>query len=442
MKSSLLKLFTIIVISIFTLPSMGQKAIEDGSKYGHGQDSINCRKNQSLYKTYYNQKNYPMALDFWRTVINECPLSSKNMYLHGVRMYKALYGQTKDKAYIDSVVYVYDMRIKNFGQEAYQEARKGMDLWGFGSEDIDILNRSYAVLDKSIKLDPYRTAPNALMIYMAATQKQFENGSLNNEEVIINYGKVSEILDKRIAANNKPADIGAKDNIDLIFKTGGAATCEGLVSLFTDKIKASPNDVNLLKQVLGLLHDAGCNDSDLYYVSAEHLYKIERSALAAYALAEMNKDKLNYDLAEKFYSEAIQMEEDKLKQSTYYIKMATIRLSKQDNKTARDYAKKAIVLNPENGAAFMIVGNSYAGQKISDDPIENQAVMWTAVDYLREAKSVDPELADKVNDVIVQCERAYPSKKDLFFLNILEEGVAYRVGGWINEKTTVRFRKE
>ncbi len=442
MKPSLLKLFTIIVISIFTVPMVGQKGIEDGSKYGHNEDSVNCRKNMSLYKTYFNQQNYPMALGFWRTVINECPLASRNMYLHGVKMYKTLYMQSKDKVYIDSLVWVYDTRIKYMGQEGYQEGRKGMDLWRLGSEDPDMLQKSYNALDKSITKDPNKSVPNALMIYVAATQKLFENGTFTNEDVINNYGKVSEILGKRIAALNKPADISAKANIDAIFKAGGAGTCDGLVSLFTDKVNATPDDVGLLKQVLGLLNDAGCNDSDLFYASAEHLYKIERSALAAYALAEMNKDNLNYDVAERYYDEAIKMEEDDNKKSTYLIKMASIRLSKQDYKTARDYAKRAIFYAPNSGAAYMVVGNSYAGQKISDDPIENQAVMWTAVDYLRKAKSIDPELADKVNDVIIQCERAYPSKKDLFFLNILEEGVAYRVGGWINERTTVRFRKE
>ena len=282
-------------------------------------------------------------------------------------MYKTLFMQSKDKVYIDSLIWVYDTRIKYKGREGSQEGRKGMDLWRLGSEDPDMLQKSYNALDKSITLEPNKSVPNALMIYVAATQKLFENGTFTNEEVINNYGKVSEILDKRIAALNKPADIAAKENIDRIFKAGGAGTCEGLVSLFTTKVNATPDDVGLLKQVLGLLNDAGCNDSDLFYIAAEHLYKVERSALAAYSLAEMNRNKLNYDVAEKYYTEAIEMEEDNSKKSTYLIKMAAIRLSKQDNKTARDYAKRAITFDPNSGAAYMVVGNAYAGQKISDD---------------------------------------------------------------------------
>lgn len=442
MKTSLLKFFSVIFLSILTIPLTGQKGIEDGSKYGHNEDSVNCRKNLSLYKTYYNQENYKMAMDFWRKAFYECPLSSQNMHLHGTRMYKAFYNETKDKAYIDSLVMVYDARIKYFGEEAYQKGRLGLDLWDLGSEDTELLKLSYATLGDAINLDPYRTHPNILMIYMASTQKLFDSEFINNEEVINNYGVVSDILDKRIASSNRPADLGAKNNIDAIFKASGAGTCEGLTSLFTEKVNASPNDITLLKQVLGLLNDAGCNDSDLFYAAAENLYKQEKSALAAYSLAEMNADKFNYDQAEYYYKEAIEMEDDSFKKSNYYTKLSTIRLSKQDNRGARDYAKSAISLDPNNGTAYMLIGNAYAGQKISDNELENQAVYWVAVDYFRKAKEIDQSLADRVNDAISQCEKVYPTKKELFFLNILDEGVSYKVEGWINENTTVRFRKE
>ncbi len=442
MKTSLLKFFTVMLLSVLTIPMMSQKGIEDGSKYGHNEDSVNCRKNLSLYKTYYNQENYEMAMSFWRKAFYECPRSSQNMHLHGTRMFKAFYNKTKDKAYIDSLEMVYNARIKYFGEEAYQKGRLGLDLWDLGSEDPELLKLSYATLGEAINLDPYRTNPNILMIYMASTQRLFDAESITNEEVINNYGVVSDILDKRIASANRPADIGAKDNIDAIFKASGAGTCDGLISLFTDKVNAAPDDISLLKQVLGLLDDAGCNDSDLFYVAAENLYTQEKSSLAAYSLAEMNADKFNYEQAEFYYKEAIDMEEDNFKKSNYYTKLATIRLSKGDNKGARDYSKSAISMDPQNGTAYMLIGNAYAGQKISDNELENQAVYWVAVDYFRKAKEIDPSLAERVNDAISQCEKVFPQKKELFFMGILEEGVSYKVEGWINEITTVRFRKE
>ena len=42
----------------------------------------------------------------------------------------------------------------------------------------------------------------------------------------------------------------------------------------------------------------------------------------------------------------------------------------------------------------------------------------------------------------VSARRYILRKKELFFMGILEEGISYKVGGWIDENTTVRFRKE
>ena len=442
MRASLPKLFSVFFFLLFLIPVSGQKGIEDGSKYGHGEDSSNCRKNLSLYTTYYDQKNFDMTLIFWRKSFYECPLSSKNMHLHGIRMFKSIYNQTKDMAYIDSMRMVYDARIKYFGEESYNQGRKGLDLWEIGAENPEILQLSYATLGNSITLDPRNANPMILTIYMAATQKLFDQELISNEDVINNYGLIGDILDARIKAVNRGGDINAKANIDAIFKASGAGTCDGLIPLFTGKVASAPDDIDLLKKVIGLLEDAGCNDSDLYYTTAENLYKLEKSALAAYHLAEMNADKMDFVVAEKYYKEASDLEEDNNKKSSYYTKMATISLSQKDNKVARDYAKTAIGLNPDNGTAIMLVGNAYVGVKVSGDDFENQAVYWVAVDYFEKSKKVDPSLAERVNEFIVSCSKAFPKKDEGFFRSIINEGVDYQVGGWINESTTVRWRKE
>ena len=90
----------------------------------------------------------------------------------------------------------------------------------------------------------------------------------------------------------------------------------------------------------------------------------------------------------------------------------------------------------------MIIGNAYAGSKISDDAFDNQTVYWVAVDYFLKAKQVDPSLASNVGEYISTYSAIFPTKTECFFRSITEEGVPYTVGGWINETTTVRFRKE
>ncbi|TFH35734.1 MAG: hypothetical protein E4G95_06570 [Bacteroidia bacterium] len=164
--------------------------------------------------------------------------------------------------------------------------------------------------------------------------------------------------------------------------------------------------------------------------------------MAAYHLAEMNFNKGDNDKAEYYYNEAVTLESDPDSKSTYYTKLAAIRLGAKDNIAARDYARKAIDMNPRNGTAYMIIGNCYAGVKIGNDDFENQTVYWVAVDYFQKAKQVDPDLTSNVSEFITVFAQAFPTKTECFFRSITEEGVSFSVGGWINETTIVRFRKE
>lgn len=442
MKARLSKMITVIFLSFLVLPLSGQKGIEDGSKYGHGQDSANCRMNLSLYKTYYDQDNYDMALGFWRKAFFECPKSSSNMHLHGIDMFKDYYKETKERAYIDTIEMIYDARIKYFNRKAYYLGRKGLDFFNLANGDVDLMDMAYKSFANAIDTDPKNADPTILSVFMATTQILFEQGLIDNEEVINNYGMAIDILDQRIAAVNRPPDVNAKETIDKLFKQGGAATCEGLIPLFTTRVAENPDDAKLLTKVLDLLEESGCTDSDLYYTAAENLYQVEKTAESAYHLAEMNYDKMNFSRAEEYYLESVELETDKNMISTYYVKLASLRLQEQDYRSARDYAKKAIEANPDNGTAYMIVGNAYSSVRIFDDELKNQMIYWVAADYFRKAKEKDPGLAERVDEYLRTVRRLFPKKEDCFFVSIIEEGVPYTVGGWINEQTTVRFREE
>ena len=78
----------VVILALAVFAGYSQKGIEDGSKYGHGEDSVLCIRNYSLYSEYYKQKNYEDALPYWRMVFNDCPKVSKNIYQHGANMYK------------------------------------------------------------------------------------------------------------------------------------------------------------------------------------------------------------------------------------------------------------------------------------------------------------------------------------------------------------------
>ena len=56
MKSAKITLI-VGILMLAVIAGYSQKGSEDGSKFGHGQDSIQCMRNYSLYSEYYKQKN-------------------------------------------------------------------------------------------------------------------------------------------------------------------------------------------------------------------------------------------------------------------------------------------------------------------------------------------------------------------------------------------------
>ena len=67
-------------------------------------------------------------------------------------------------------------------------------------------------------------------------------------------------------------------------------------------------------------------------------------------------------------------------------------------------------------------------------------IFWAAVDQFIKAKQLDPEQSQKANDLINQYSEYFPINEDVFMYT-LKDGEDYKVGGWINETTKVRSRK-
>jgi len=193
--------------------------------------------------------------------------------------------------------------------------------------------------------------------------------------------------------------------------------------------------------VITLLTESGCNESELYFKAATNLYTSEPNASSAAQLAEMNVARKKYNEAEKYYTEAVDLETNLLVKSGLLTKLATLELASDSKQAARDFARAAYSLDPTNGNALYIIAESYAGARIGE-PFENQTVYWVVVDYLIRAKNIDPTLKGQVDERIAIYSRLYPTKEEAFFRSLVDEGAAYQVGGWVNESTTVRFRKE
>jgi hypothetical protein len=446
MKRSLVNSISVIIMFFMSATILAQKGFDDGSKYGHGQDSIRCLKNLALCRDRVKSNNYTEAIGYWRVIFRECPQSSQYIYIDGVKMYNDLIIAETDpvrkNALIDTLMMIYDQRMIYFDQKGNILGRKAVDLMRFRKDDIGSIEEAYGYLEESLNLLKDKSSIQVVSAFMNSTYTLFAAGKLTDLKVIDNYTLASDLIDYLIAEN--PADEDArkvKENIDLNFIASSAPTCQSLISYFKPMFEEKKTNIPYLKKVVSFMATLNCNEDPLYIQASEALYQQEPSALAAFNLAKLFATRENYNKAVVYYKEAIEKETDPVKKADYYYQLGWITYAKLDDpQTACKYAQYAINSRPGWGEPYILIGDAYvAGKNCFTDEFKKTTVYWTAVDKFIQAKSIDPSVSEKATERIQTYSMYFPDVETMFFYG-LKNGDPYTVGCWINEKTTVRSR--
>lgn len=451
-----MKAFTIITLGLLlsTVQAFSQKGVEDGSKYGHGEDSITCLKNLSLYSELVKQDRFDEAHPYWEVAFNECPLSTRSLYIDGEKIMdhkiKTAANQAEKDKYFDELMRVYDQRIKYFGDHPrygvpYIKGKKAISMLEYKKDEIEIRKEAYQLLKESVTQGGESTQPAVLGIFMTSTVAMFNDSEIQAEDVVNNYTTISDLLTAQIE-NPKMAkykstleDLSGK--VEELFARSGAANCATLDQIFSPQLADHKDDLPWLKRVSRLLANQMCEDMDLLYKVSEYQHNIEPSHSSAYGLARMYLKAGDTDRSADYYQEAIELVEDANQKAKYYYQLGLVNLANNRFSAARTNALKAIEANPNWGQPYILIGKAYAtsANTIGDDEFTHQTAYWAAVDKFIRAKSVDPEVAEEANQLINLYSKHFPEEKEIFFQN-LDKGGSYTVGGWIGERTTVRSK--
>jgi tetratricopeptide (TPR) repeat protein len=279
---------------------------------------------------------------------------------------------------------------------------------------------------------------------MKATNNLYSTGQIDAEEVINNYSTCMEIADFNLKKN--PEDeyfIQAKEGIEQYLISSKAADCKTLVDIFSPQFEENKENTEWLKKTVSLLKSTGCGDSEFYISSTEVLFLLIPSAESAHKLANIHFTRGDYKKAVEFLIEGVTRGEDTEEKANMYYELAYIHyVHIKDFTKSRNYARQAIELRPNWGDPYILIGKLYIDnrQSISEKPFEQDAVFWAAVDKFIQAKTVDPEQSKRANELINQYSQHFPVQDDVFMWTF-KDGQKYKVGGWINELTTVRSRK-
>ncbi|HKJ80036.1 MAG TPA: hypothetical protein VKA10_10895 [Prolixibacteraceae bacterium] len=412
----------------------------------------------SLFTEFYKQDDFESALPHWRKVYNTYPKSTENIYIQGIKMHESMIENASSpeerKKNIDQLMKIYDKRIKYFNQEGYNLGRKATSWLEYklgenskldNDEMKEALKQGYEWVNQSIEMQGQKTELPVLVLLMQTTRSLFKMGELSKETVVKNYNTSMKIIDNVIENGDDETQLAnaekVKPYIEDIFGTSGAADCDALISIFTPQYQENNQDVEFIKSMLRRLRRADCGESELFSNATEQLYNLEPSAEAAFNMARRYVKRDNAEKAKEYYQQAMEQETDKELLSTYYYEYGLFIYAKEnDLAEARNYLRQALAINPDYCEALMLLGDIYvaSSRSFSDDDFEKASVFWLAVDYYERARRAGNDCNIDAAQKAAQYRKYFPNKEEAFFRS-LQEGQTYKIGGWINESTKIRF---
>lgn len=436
--------------------AFAQKGVDNGTQFGSGEDSIRCITNISLFTPYAKAGNFKDAYEFWKIVYEECPAATKDIYLYGVRIVEWQLLNEKDPAkkteLLNKLMAVYDQRVKYFGNDnRYGKdwiiSRKAQDYVKHAGEKADY-NMLYGWLKEVVDQFGEKTEPLAVNLFMFASHQRLIADNDKKGEFVENYLKASSILDAQLnaakAANNEK-EVGAlttfKSSIDQSFAGSGAADCELLQTLYSDKVEQNKDDLEFLKETISLLRRVRCQEIEAYFAASGYAHAKEPTAESAVGLGKQAVKKKDYATAVDFFEEAARLETDPLSKADDYYMIALLSFEQNSYSKARQYCLKALESNANYGNAYILIGKMYAATASSvypNDPVLRKTVYFAAVDKFEKARQVDPSCAEEASSQISAYRAHFPSTEDVFMHPDLEKGKAITIGGWIGERTIVR----
>lgn len=436
-----------------SMSAFAVKGVEDGSKYGTGEDSIRCLENLSIYTQYYKIKDYKTSFDAWKVVYEESPLANgRNLYSQGAFLIAYKIGSTQDaaekKAYFDLLMDCYERRVKYFGQDAkypetYIRGRQAMDYLSY-SNDAKPLDKVLPWLQMSVEGLGQKADADVINAYFIQLEQQYQSDKAKYQESFINnYLKLGDLLDARVAQADKFADNYklVRNNINQIFSASGAADCATLETVFGPKVVAAKEDAAALGTMISIFAKAGCKESDVYFEASAYAHKLNPTAATAAGCGYQSAKKKEYTKAIQYFKEAVALEEDAAQKYDYYYTMAALYMQMGNYQDARQSAYKALEMEANHGEPYMLIAQMYADASrnpLSDDKILAKTIYWAVVDKLEKAKSVDPSCAEKAQQMINTYRKYFPSKEDVFFKPELKPGESFYIGGWIGESVRCR----
>lgn len=438
-------IFAIIALAFTAIPVVNAQATLDPK---FGDDPAQRGENVKLLNYFsdaYQTKAYDDALAIYKQLLTRAPKASLNMYINAGDIYRNKMARATTKAeraaYLDSMLYVLDCRIEHFGSHptrghAYLAAQKALLFNENNQIDRD---RAFKLFQEAIAVGKHEVDPEMAAVYFNTLTEGFKLDDITPEEYLRDFDNLMFLLGNVSVTED---DEVAMTQIESLFASSGAASCENIEKIYRPKYEADPNNTDLIKQIVGLFARSKCG-TDFQLELTEKYYKAEPTPELAMMLGGVYEGKQQYAKAVEYFNIGISQEQDQAKKANILIRAAGATIAMSDYRAAADYSRQLIAIDPENGFGYMFLAGAYAGGAKNCSGFEQQAAYWLVVDTYIQARAKfadDPDQLATINRLIGSYSAGFPKVEDTFMRG-LEPGQGYTVNcGWLSGRTTVRER--
>ena len=431
--------------------SASAQDFSDDKAFGKWGETVEERKENVSASNYLKEaidaKDFKLATEYFQQLLNNCPAASQQTFARGVTIYKNKVQRARSveerKVYIDSILYIYDQRVIYFGDHSkngkdYILDMKARDMLRYCTTDRPLLRSGLKdAVDAGIESGKVHLDIAASYFKYLCEDYEYDD-NVTSDMILTEYERLSPLF-----AEVSAEDEQYRDMFETSFGTSGAASCENLEALFSQKLANDPDNEALLSQAVALMSRAQCT-SDFFFASTEKYYTIKPSSETALFLAQGFKNRGENDKALKYLREALAVEADPAKKEPLYVQIALIEISKHNYSAAVETARELRGINPDNGYAYFILGQCYAASTCPEDKVGGTTVYWAAYDAMSQAVSLlkdEPEVQKAAQQMMNAYRAAFPVQESCFFAE-LTAGDRYTIlcGYAAGQVTTVRYR--
>ncbi len=397
---------------------------------------------EAYYKVLLAQSNLEEAMQPLNWLYTNNPQLNPSIYINGVKnlnnIIKAGVDAERKVRLQDSILWMYDMRLEHFENDASTMDRKAFEAFKMYYNKPDKYPMLADLYAKAYELNGPDISYFNLNPYMMLASRYYKSNpnEMPAEKVLDIHTLISDVIDQQRRAGGKVERLDKEQaKVDgFLGSIGDVLNCDFIESQLVPKFRENPSDITTAKKIFSYSVRAKCTDRHYFLEASETVYASQPTYELAKVLAGKYLASGEYENSMLYHSKALEMSSVDKEKSDALLGLA-ITSNKLGRKIiARKHAYEALSFVPNNPAAYNLIGNLYFTSfnecQAGESRVIDRAVYLAAYKMYERAGN---------NDQMKASKEQFPSIEEIFNENY-EEGQTITIGCWINETVTIQRR--